>query len=183
MRVPSATRAASMSSAARHGPGSRRLAYALGRRGFEVWADDAVAFKVDGGEIAAIPLPFALRLRRRRRRILRCAPPRWNGRQTARRRRCGIRRSALVRSHRFHCSSEVGPRRSSRLSARESLPAVLYHSFYFSLDESSTVRRMGTQFLELIAEVSVFRVSLRPGLDAMADLLDDLERRVLAPAC
>jgi hypothetical protein len=28
----------------------------------------------------------------------------------------------------------------------------------------------------------VFRISRSPGLDAMADLLDDLERRVLAPA-
>jgi hypothetical protein len=41
---------------------------------------------------------------------------------------------------------------------------------------------MGTQFLELIAEVPVFRVSLRPGLDALADLLDALEQGVLAPA-
>ena len=43
--------------------GKSTIAYALRRRGFEVWADDAVAFKAGGEGITAIPLPFALRLR------------------------------------------------------------------------------------------------------------------------
>jgi hypothetical protein len=68
------------------------------------------------------------------------------------------------------------------VSAQESLPAVLYHSFYFSLDDPSIVRRMGRQFLDLVAEVPMFRVSMRPGLDALADMLDALEQRVLTPA-
>ena len=161
--------------------GKSTLAYALGRRGFEVWADDAVAFTVDGGEIAAIPLPFALRLRPDVAEFFDVPPragPQTHGKtETLRHQAADPREIATVSLLERGRTSTI-----ARLSGREALPAVLYHSFYFSLDESSTVRRMGTQFLELIAEVSVFRISLRPGLDALADLLDALEQGVLAPA-
>ena len=45
------------------GTGKSTLAYAAGRRGNELWADDAVAFEVDGHGVAAIPLPFRVLLR------------------------------------------------------------------------------------------------------------------------
>jgi hypothetical protein len=161
--------------------GKSTLAYALGRRGFEVWADDAVAFTVQAGGIAAVPLPFALRLRGEVANFF-DVPAGTGGEangKTAmlRHQAAGPREIATVSLLERGRSTTI-----ARLSGRESLPAVLYHSFYFSLDDSSIVRRMGTQFLELIAEVPVFRVSLRPGLDALADLLDALEQGVLAPA-
>jgi hypothetical protein len=160
--------------------GKSTLAYALGRRGFEIWADDAVAFKVHRGVIAAVPLPFSLRLRREVADFFGLPAQigrRANGKtETLRHQALGSREIASVSLLERGGSSTI-----ARLSAGESLPAVLYHSFYFSL-ESSILQRMGTQFLELIAKVPVFRISLSPGLDAMADLLDDLERRVLAPA-
>jgi len=161
--------------------GKSTIAYALGRRGFEIWADDAVAFKVGGGGITAIPLPFALRLRGEVADFFE-VPTRSggqaNGKTEALRHQAGDPREiATVSLLERGRNSTI-----ARLSAPESLPAVLYHSFYFSLQDSSILQRMGTQFLELVAGVPLFRVSLRPGLDAMADLLDDLERRVLASA-
>ncbi len=44
------------------GSGKSTLAYGLGRRGCRIWADDAVAFRVEGGSVAAHPLPFRVRL-------------------------------------------------------------------------------------------------------------------------
>ena len=157
--------------------GKSTIAYALGRRGFQVWADDAVAFKVGAGGITAIPVPFVLRLRGEVADFFEVP---------TRNRQANAKTEALR-------DQGVGPReiasisllergRNStiaRLSASESLPAVLYHSFYFSLQDSFILQRMATQYLELVAGVPLFRVSLRPGLDALADLLDDLERRVL----
>lgn len=160
--------------------GKSTIAYALGRRGFEVWADDAVAFKADGEEITAMPLPFALRLRGEVADFFEL--PTGNRRQAngkteaLRHQAVGPREIASV------SLLERGPNSTiARLSAPELLPAVLYHSFYFSLDDPSVRQRMSTQFLELIAGVPMFRVLLRPGLDAMGGLLDDLEQRVLAP--
>ena len=39
------------------------MAYALLQRGYEIWADDAVAFTAVAGTATAVPLPFTLRLR------------------------------------------------------------------------------------------------------------------------
>jgi len=160
--------------------GKSTLAYALGRRGFEMWADDAVAFNVDGRGIAAVPLPFVLRLREEVAEFF-DVPTRIgqsDGKtEMLRHQASGPREIASVSLLERGRSSTIAP-----VSAQESLPAVLYHSFYFSLDDPSIVRRMGTQFLELVAEVPVFRVSMRPGLDALAEMLDALEQRLLTPA-
>ncbi|HEX5418340.1 MAG TPA: hypothetical protein VFZ25_22005, partial [Chloroflexota bacterium] len=43
--------------------GKSTLAFGLSRRGFGLWADDAVAFEVFGQSARAIPVPFQLRLR------------------------------------------------------------------------------------------------------------------------
>lgn len=159
--------------------GKSTIAYALSRRGFEVWADDAVAFTAEGGGAVAIPLPFALRLRPEVahyfgvRRSVR--PP--NGKsETLRHQASGRREVASV------SLLERGPNVTlDRLSPGDALPAVLYHSFYFSLDDPEVRRRMSTQFLELVAAVPVFRISLPVGLNEIPDVLDDLERRVLTP--
>jgi len=161
--------------------GKSTIAYALGRRGFQVWADDAVAFKVGAGGITAVPVPFALRLRAEVADFFEVPTrkrPQASGKTEALRHQgVGPRDIASVSLLERGRDSTI-----SRLSAPESLPAVLYHSFYFSLRDSSILRRMATQYLELVARVPVFRVSLRPGLDAMPNLLDDLERRVFTRA-
>ena len=160
--------------------GKSTIAFALSRRGFEVWADDAVAFTAEGGRAVAIPLPFALRLRSEvtdffgaRTRFER--PPRG--------------KSEMLRDHASGCRDiasvsllERGPDMMlHRLSPGDALPAVLYHSFYFSLDDPEVRRRTSTQFLELVAAVPVFRISLPVELNEMNDVLDDVERRVLTP--
>src|SRR5690606_18526516 len=49
---------------AESGTGKSTLAYGLSRRGYPLWADDAVAFEADETCTNAMPLPFALRLQR-----------------------------------------------------------------------------------------------------------------------
>ena len=158
--------------------GKSTIAYALGRRGFDVWADDAVAFKADDVRINAIPLPFALRLRSEVAEFFEAAThiqPHANGKtEVLRHQAVDIREIASVSLLERGSKSTI-----ARLSAPASLPAVLYHAFYFSLDDPSVRRRMSMQFLELVARVPMFRVSLAPGLEAMTGLLDELEERVL----
>src|SRR5690348_15445299 len=40
--------------------GKTTLAYGLSQRGFRLWADDAVALRVTGSGVEAVPLPFTL---------------------------------------------------------------------------------------------------------------------------
>lgn len=157
--------------------GKSTVAYALRRRGFEVWADDAVAFTVSRGEIIAVPLPFSLRIRGE---VARFFEEPGHVHQPL------DGKMEVLRNHESEplpvasvSLLERGPAATISRLAAEALPAVLYHSFYFSLDEASLRRRMANQFLDLVARVPVFRVSLRPGLEGVDGLLDDLESRVL----
>src|SRR5215217_5019656 len=45
------------------GTGKSTTAFGLSRRGWPLWADDAVAFEASESGVAAIPLPFDIRLR------------------------------------------------------------------------------------------------------------------------
>ena len=160
--------------------GKSTIAYGLSRRSFEVWADDAVAFKADAAAITSFPLPFALRLRHDVADFFEEARTEKspNGKTEALRHRgAGPRTIASVSLLERGSDSTI-----SRLSSAGSLPAILYHSYYFSLDDSAVRHRMTDQFLELVARVPLFRVTLRPGLRELGDFLDDLERRVLLPA-
>lgn len=160
--------------------GKSTIAYALGQRGLEVWADDAVAFKTDEAGIIAIPLPFALRLREEVAEFYDLpadAKRRKNEKSEALRHQPVGRRPIVSIS-----TIERGPKATiRRLSPGESLPAVVYHSFYFSLEDPAVRRRMSTQFLELIATVPVFRIAVPPGLAALGEVLDELEESILAP--
>jgi hypothetical protein len=158
--------------------GKSTIAFALSRRGFEVWADDAVAFTAADGRAVAIPLPFAVRLR--------SEVANFFGVSTRRERRPGAKSETLSdqASRRRDIASVSLLERGhevamQRLSPGNALPAVLYHSFYFSLEDPNVRRRMSTQFLELVAAVPVFRISLPVGLAGMNDVLDDVEARVL----
>jgi hypothetical protein len=160
--------------------GKSTIAFALSRRGFEVWADDAVAFTVEDGRAVAIPLPFALRLRPEVADFF--GVPTRSDRQSSRKsetlrhKASGSRGIASVSLLERGLGVAVG-----RTSPGDALPAVLYHSFYFSLNDPEVLRRMSMQFLELVASVPVFRVSLPVGLNEMNDVLDEFERRVLTP--
>jgi len=43
--------------------GKSTVGYGLGRRGYPLWADDAVVFDVSRHSVTALPLPFRMRLR------------------------------------------------------------------------------------------------------------------------
>jgi len=158
--------------------GKSTLAYALSLRGFEVWADDAVAFTRRDGTLTALPLPFALRLRPDAAEFFRPGGVRASadGKTEALRHQP----TEPLRIGSVSVLEEGGGAAITQLRASEALPAVLYHSFYLSLAEQSVQRRMAREFLDLVAGVPVFRVSLGRGLDRIAGLVDDLEQRVLA---
>ena len=159
--------------------GKSTIAHALSNRGFRAWADDAVAFSAHDGQATAIPLPFALRLREEVADFFGVHRPSDHTERKAEVLRGQEGRPLEIASILL---LERGPDSSVvRLSGHQALPGVLYHSFFVSLDQAVR-QRMSTQFLDLVATVPVFRVSVGPALDTVAELLDYLERRVLRPA-
>jgi hypothetical protein len=158
--------------------GKSTLAYALRQRRYEVFADDAVAFTVAGGTAAALPLPFALRLRAE-------AAEFFDGQDLP-----GSSGNGRVDVLRYDATEPLpvasvslldrGAATTRRLTPSESFPALLSNGFYFSPEDEATRRRITAALLTLIADTPVFRLSLPRKLERLEDVLDDLEERVLA---
>lgn len=148
--------------------GKSTVAYALARRGYPIWADDAVAFKLDGEKAAALPLVFSLRLR----------PPtqEFYGEDGA------DRLVAPERSERLAAicllerveDDDRQPAVES-LKGADAFSEVLPHAYCFSLADEARKRRMAASYLELVDHVPVFRVRLRSGLEQLEELLGEIE--------
>jgi len=154
------------------GVGKTTVAHALAARGFELWADDAVAMRIDpSGQARSTSLPFTANLRPESRSFLgegtvvATAEP-W---QTA-------SLAALV-------LLEPSDERPGVRITRESSPARALHSllpnaYRFVPRTAGERRETVAAYLELASQVPVYRAVYMRGFDRLALLLDELERTV-----
>jgi hypothetical protein len=158
--------------------GKSTLAYALRRRRYEVWADDAVAYTLVDGTARAVPLPFALRLRDD-------AAGFFEGPELTE-----LPGNGKVDVLRHHASEPLpiasvslldrGAATIRPLPPSKSFPALLANGFYFSPEDETARGRIAAALLNLIAEAPVFHLSLPRELGRLGGFLDELEERVLA---
>jgi hypothetical protein len=152
--------------------GKSTVAYALDRRGYRLWADDAVAFRIDNAAVTAVPLAFTLRLRQ--------ATSEFYGVQAGTDEL--IEPATAERLAAICVLERVGDADEDpaieRLAGADAFPAVLTHAYCFSLADEARKARMTASYLELVDRVPVFRVRVRSGLDHLQPLLDRLEQAV-----
>jgi hypothetical protein len=151
--------------------GKSTLAYAFARRGYRLWADDAVAFQIGDSDVTAVPLAFSLRLRPAtaefygldgdQRGMVEPASPE--------------RLAAVCVLERVKDDEAEGV---ERLPGAEAFTQVLAHAYCFSLADDSRKARMTSSYLELVTRVPVFRVRLRTGLERLQPLLDQIDEAV-----
>jgi hypothetical protein len=162
---------------ARRKTGKSTTAYALSRRGYRLWADDAVALEITGGSVMSPRLPFALRLRPASASFFRSDGPNAAASSNAPEpaelaplavvfvlERAGVAGEAAV---------EVLP-----LVPHEAFIALLGNAYWFSLADEQRKRRMMSRYLELSALVSVFRLRFRPEFENLDTILDRLEQEL-----
>jgi hypothetical protein len=161
--------------------GKSTTAFGLSRRGYPLWADDAVAFDTSGLVVRAIPLPFQVRLRPG-------AAAFFDERDQA-----SLRQP---RNHHFVKVADapaplaalvvlnrVDPQHPklteiARLPPARAFTAVLTHAHCFSLTDLGRKRRMMTHYLDLATRVPVFEVRFQAGLDRLSTILDSIEQAV-----
>jgi hypothetical protein len=149
---------------ARSGTGKSTLAYGLSRRaGYELYADDAVAFDASGPEVTAVPLPFTLHLRP--------ASAEHFG-AVAARGPAGGERAPLAAVVVMARGAELAAR---RLTAAEAFTAALQHAYCFDLEARPRRRETAERYLELTARVPVHELTFPAGFERLPELLDLLE--------
>jgi hypothetical protein len=154
--------------------GKSTLAYGLSRRGFPLWADDAVAFTLDKGTgVTAMPLPFTIRLRP--------ASAAYFGPQNQPANAATPAPLAAVCVLARKPAEEPGPDvEATRLTPARAFPAVLTHAYCFSLRDDARKRRMLQQYLDVCVRVPVFQVRFSAGLERIPEILDRLVESVEA---
>ena len=150
--------------------GKSTIAYGLHRRGYRLWADDAVALEVTESAITALPLPFDVRLRPATaalfglgERAARLAGPddsseRWDDSGAARGRLCPGSRAR----------GADGLRILAPLKASLAYPALLANAYCFSLEDPARKRLMLDRYLSLVARVPVVALAVPDGLEGLA---------------
>ena len=157
--------------------GKSTIATGLSRRGYPVWADDALVLEV-GARISAVALPFVVRLRQEPAEFF-GLPGRGDGSSydlfgieedpvdlaavCVLRRRAGSEGGEVIGCHR----------------GTAALTALLAHACAFNLEDLDRKRRMVTQYLAVAARVPVFEAVVQPGLERLSELLDQLEARII----
>jgi hypothetical protein len=159
------------------GAGKSTLAVGLSRRGYPVWADDALLLDASAG-IRALPLPFDVRLRRDSAELFRLG---WRA-DTTSRDWPGIEQDPVDLVAVCVLSRVAIPGGIEVTACRRgatALTALLAHACAFNLADLDRKRRMVAQYLAVAAQVPVFEVRVEAGLDRLPGLLDQLEAHVI----
>jgi len=161
--------------------GKSTIAFALSRRGYDVWCDDALAFDVSKEKPVAISLPYELRLRPTAMDIFRQEiaesplPVESNlpGSETAPLAAlCVLRRA----------DNDPTPVTVRRLDFSGAFLSVLGHACWFTFQDAQDKRRVIDHYMDLSAKVPVFDVAFASGLENLPTVLDEIESALeLAP--
>ena len=157
---------------------SQPMAFGLSQRGWPLWADDAVAFETLETGIRIISLPFSIRLRpeaaaffERNATVAHANLDRGEAQH--------VPLAALFVLNRTHDGSDEAGVQVRQLSSAQAFLGVLAHAYCFNLQDLTRKQSMMRRYLDLVAQVPVFEISFRPGLERLPAILSEIRRLVL----
>jgi hypothetical protein len=153
------------------GTGKSTIATGLARRGYALWADDAVAFELDARQAIAIPLPFAPRLRPDAADFLARIGPPHPVLCCLRDERAPIAYLCLLE----RVANQPATVEVKRLDPSSACKAALGHAYCFSVKDPVQKRRTVESYLALTARVPAYEVRFQPGLERLSTILDAVE--------
>lgn len=145
--------------------GKSTLAAALRARGHEVLADDALAFRIAGGAVEALTLPFRLRPRGEGADAPR--PPEAEARGEG---GGSLPLAAVV----VLAPSDVEGVRAHRLAAADSFGTLMPHAYCFELENGKAA--LIDAYLALARTVPAWRLDYQQRPDRLGALVDTLQR-------
>ena len=156
------------------GTGKSTFAYGLSRRGFPLWADDAVVLDVAAADTGALQVPFRLRLH--------ADAATFFGGDAEKQSTAATTPSRSS----FHSLLILQPQaeslplvRISRLAPTAAFVGLLPHAYYFRLSDPARKASMLDRYLRIASSVPTFELRYRPGLGDISTVLDEIEAHIL----
>jgi hypothetical protein len=155
------------------GTGKSTIAFGLSRRGYPLWADDAVVVDMSGLAPVSIPLPYKARLRPTAAAFF----ARESGCTDSSQR---LTSSVSERLAAVCLLKRLDPLGSAwlevrRLTGAGAVAALLDNALCFSFHNYDRKRLMLEHYMQLAAQVPVLELSFRAGLDVLPHVLDEIE--------
>src|SRR5262245_2318921 len=159
--------------------GKSTLAYAMSKRGFSLWSDDALVWEQDGKEFGAVRLPFRPKLRPSALRFFGQASLAEipdlgvdSGDQTAPLAGiCVLTRRAAV--------TDEPAITIKRMSGGHAMATLLDHAHCFNPYHAERKRLMLLKYLSLLGSVPIFEVRFEPSLPRIFELVDTIVQTVV----
>lgn len=162
--------------------GKSTIAFGLGRRGYRVCADDALAFETSNSGARVFELPFSIRLRPASAEYFATpvppAPELGPGGLIS----IGEKAARLSALCILSRQPEGGGVELGRLSAEAVVQRLLPHAYCFTLLDADLKRRTVEEYLCLAARVPVYDVRFAAVLDELPLLLAEIERVLVRKA-
>lgn len=164
--------------------GKSTLAFALARGGYDLWADDAVAFDPATSPMETLPLPFRIRLRPASASYFATAGPGLptRGEPLA---SSGHDDAPLPLRAVFVLDRAPNPAGAASISVErvrgtDAFTSVLAHAYCFSLRDPVSKQRVIADYLKLVAQVPILRTRFGTGLDLVPQIVSEIETALLA---
>jgi len=151
--------------------GKSTIAFALSRRGYRLWADDAVSFEINGHGPLAMSLPFTSRLRHPASEFFNqeyhhptCKIDSTPAEAAPLRAVCVLRRE-----------NENSRTIVRQLSSTKAFAALLDHACCFIPQPLDRKRQMIENYLKIVAQIPIYDVCFPSGLENLSNVLDAIE--------
>jgi len=155
------------------GTGKSTIAVALARRGYAIWADDAVAVDTAKPESTAVPLPFRVRLHSDSAQFLDAAGERGTSAALDLVDAQPAPLAVLCMLRRIPDGTAAVV--VERLEAAAACRASLAHAYCFSVKDPAQKRRTISNYLTITGRVPAYEIRFRPGLEHLPAVLEAIE--------
>jgi hypothetical protein len=156
--------------------GKSTVAYGLAARGYSQWADDALAFRVDGSpSVTTVGLPFTVKLRESSSAYFRASSDALDVVEEFE-----WKQARLAAVFLLEPLQRGDPRERAvaveALGPGEALRALLPNAFRFQPQARERRRETMCSYLDLVASVPILSARFPDDLGRLPELLDELER-------
>jgi hypothetical protein len=155
--------------------GKSSLAFALSKRGYFAWADDAVIFKLVEDKISVFSLPFCIKLRPEPANFFMEKNGLLKNRTSDKVEAVNSLLALFILRR-----SEKEPVNVAAIEPKEVFSSILPYAHSFDLNNIVRKEEMIKNYLELSSQIPVFDLSFRTGLENLFPTVDKIEQIIQA---
>jgi len=160
------------------GVGKSTLAYELYKKGYRLWADDAVTIRIHKSRITSFQLPFTLRIKDKHRRIMNLNftdGSNYHSFNKLKKYKVNEQINCIIELVRINTTNS---KKFSivKLNPGNALKSLIKHSYCFTLKDSDIKKKMIDSYLKVTKATAIYRLNFMDGKSLIPDIVNKIEQ-------